>query len=70
MAFVPYTALEGDRWDLIAWRAYNDGTKYGPIIEANSHVPIRPTIAAGTILFIPVIERPTVDAASLPPWKR
>lgn len=70
MVFVEYTALEGDRWDLIAWRAYNDGNAYGPIIQANPHVPIRATIAAGTILFIPVSERSTVDAAGLPPWKR
>lgn len=66
-----YIALDGDRWDLIAWKAYGDATKYPEIVKANPAVPIRPFIEAGTIINVPVIsgaENPT--QSNLPPWKR
>ena len=66
-----YITLDGDRWDIIAWKAYGDATKYQDIIKANPAVPIRPVIPAGTIINVPVIEgaeAPTLN--SLPPWKR
>ena len=71
MAYVKYTAKEGDRWDLIAFRAYGDAEAYGDIIAANPQIPIRPTIAAGTEVWIPVRDAgTTLDAADVPPWKR
>ena len=68
--YVEYTALEGDRWDLIAYRMYGDAYAYEPIIAANPTVPIRPRIAAGTRLLIPLREPELVDEADVPPWKR
>jgi phage tail protein X len=71
MDFVEYVTLEGDRWDLIAYKAYGDITMMGLITAANKSVPLLPTINEGTRLRIPVmvIER-SVDNSKLPPWKR
>lgn len=68
--FIEYTTLEGDRWDLIAFRMYGDAYAYEPIVAANPHVPVRPSIAAGVKLLIPVRAQSVVADASVPPWKR
>lgn len=68
---VQVIAVEGDRWDSIAHRCYGDPLLVEPIIRANPSVPIRPTIAAGTVVFVPVLDdRQISNAATLPPWKR
>lgn len=66
--FVQYITKAGDRWDLIAWDHYGDPHAYEEIVAANPNVPIRPTLAAGLVLRIPVREAP--PPAGLPPWKR
>ena len=68
--FVEYVTREGDRWDLVAYRMYGDAYAYEPIIVANPDVPIRPTIASGLRLLIPLRDLALVDASSVPPWKR
>jgi phage tail protein X len=71
MAYVQYTAQEGDRWDLVAYEAYGDVTKMDAIIKANPSVSITPEIPAGTKLQIPIIEEEeAVAETQLPPWKR
>lgn len=30
-----YTTIDGDRWDLIAWRYYRDVSQTAALIEAN-----------------------------------
>ena len=65
-----YTAKQGDRWDTVAFKAYGDATRINELIEANPKVPIKDEIAAGTVLNIPFIPEPTLDAELLPPWKR
>ena len=69
--YLEHVATEGERWDTLAHRYYGDPFAYERLIDANPHVPIRPFIAAGTLLAIPLIE-PTTAAASedLPPWKQ
>lgn len=66
-----HVAREGDRWDSLAYQYYGDPFGYVRLIEANPHVPIRPYIAAGTRLAIPLIE-PAAAASTeeMPPWKR
>lgn len=61
----------GDRWDLIAFYAYGDATKFNLIIRANTSVPITVIVPAGIRLLIPILP-PTSNAiptAQLPPWK-
>jgi len=68
--YVEHITTEGDRWDLLAWRYYGDPHLYEPIIVANSSVPIRPSIASGIKLRIPVLPDEVVLDRDLPPWKR
>lgn len=69
--FRAYTTKEGDRWDTIALKAYGDATKFDPIIQSNTGVPLNTVFAGGVKLRIPVIETQSeTDPESLPPWKR
>lgn len=70
--FEKYTTRDGDTWFSISAMAYGVGTKFGPIIEANFGVPLRPVLPGGITLRIPVIKNPQqdTDESLLPPWKR
>ena len=37
-----HVTVQGDRWDLLAWRYYRDPLAYEQIIDANPDVPIAP----------------------------
>ena len=43
--FYNYVTKDNDRWDLIAYKFYNDPTKYEIIIQANPEVDIAPILA-------------------------
>lgn len=68
--FLEYVTVDGDRWDLIAYRMYGDPYAFEPIIAANPDVAIRPVLVGGIRLLIPLREPTTIAAADLPPWKR
>lgn len=70
MAVTKYITVSGDRWDTVAWKAYGDATKFGPIIRQNPGVRVDDVLPSGLTLFVPVLDRPSVDNALLPPWKR
>jgi phage tail protein X len=70
MTFTTYTTVEGDRWDTVAFKAYGDATKYSGIVQANPFVPKGVVLPSGVTLYIPLVERPSVDTSKLPPWKR
>lgn len=65
-----HISSNGDRWDLLAWNYYGDPTLFGPIVMANPNIPIEPVLAAGLTVVIPVLQKVSVVAADLPPWKR
>ena len=65
-----HISSNGDRWDLLAWNYYGDPTLFGPIVMANPAIPIEPVLAAGLTVVIPVLQKVSVVAADLPPWKR
>lgn len=72
VTYIPYTTIEGDRWDNLANRAYGDPMLYGIITAANPYVPITDIIPGGTELVIPITAAGTsgVDSSLLPPWKQ
>lgn len=72
MSFVPYTTIEGDRWDNLAYRAYGDAVSYKIITDANPLVPLYDILPGGLDLQIPVIDTPqtSLDKSLLPPWKQ
>ncbi len=78
-----YITKPGDRWDLIAYKAYGttdsitlgDGTQVNAmsyIIRFNPGLPITDTLQEGLLLRIPVIENASIKTTAdlLPPWKR
>ena len=72
MAFVEYVSKQGDRWDIIANKAYGDPTLINGIIEANTTLSITPIIPVGYRIIVPILEigEIQIDSELLPPWKR
>lgn len=68
--FITHISSNGDRWDLLAWNYYGDPTLFGPIVMANPGIPIEPVLSAGLTVIVPVLQKASVVAADLPPWKR
>jgi phage tail protein X len=69
---IQYICTEGDRWDLISWKAYGTIDNTADIIAANPNVLITERLAAGTVLDIPIVDSSNVltDTEKLPPWKQ
>lgn len=65
-----HVTVQGDRWDLLAWRYYRDPLAYEQIIDANPDVPIAPVLPGGLQLTIPVLTTVDTLTEDLPPWKR
>lgn len=70
MSSTRYITKQGDRWDLIAYKAYGDATMIDTLIIANPRIPVDPILPEGITLNIPIIDEPEVDKSLLPPWKR
>jgi len=68
--FYEYITKEGDRWDLIAYQFYSNASLYEPIIKANPHIGITPTLQAGIKLKIPVLNQENTIEFELPPWRK
>jgi phage tail protein X len=82
MTTTEYITKPGDRWELIAYKAYgtilditlsdgSTGNAIGIVIRANPDQSIDDILDEGLLLQIPVIaDSATItDAAILPPWK-
>lgn len=78
-----YITKPGDRWDLIAYKAYGtvdtitllDGTTENAIsalVRSNPDIPATAILEPGLLLQVPIIPDANVktELASLPPWKR
>lgn len=72
MNYLEHITSAGERWDTLAWHYYGDAMLMRPIIEANPHLRILPTLSAGLVVKIPVLEDndPALAEEDLPPWKR
>jgi phage tail protein X len=82
MTTTEYITKPGDRWDLIAYRAYGtlnlvideDGNQVSPmglVIRANRDIAVTDVLQEGILLQIPIIAAATLqtDLSLLPPWK-
>lgn len=71
-----HVTIDGDRWDLLAYRYYGDASKQSVLLAANRRLFLDPVrvppmiLASGIKLVIPVIDADEVDDSDLPPWKR
>ena len=68
--YYSYITKDNDRWDLIAYKFYNDATRYEPIINANPDVDISPILKSGLKLKLPVLDESETIKFELPPWKK
>ena len=63
-----YTTVQGDMWDLIAYKVYGRESFMAQLIQVNdaiSHIAVFPS---GVEITCPTIE--TAKLAVLPPWRR
>lgn len=68
-----YITQAGDRWDMVAFKAYGDPLNFQPIIDANPGFPILPLLPSGIRIVVPIIQTSdavVVNLENLPPWKR
>ena len=67
MASTTYTTIQGDAWDLMAWKLYGDEKHMKTLIEANWSLINTLVFSAGTELVVPdITENP---ASTLPFWR-
>ncbi len=63
-----YTTIQGDMWDLIAKRLYNDEASLNVLLEANQQYADTVVFPAGIVLEVPEYTVPVTSM--LPPWRR
>lgn len=63
-----YRTVQGDMWDLIAYKVYGQEQNFPLIMEANPEHIKTVIFGAGVLLDIP--DTPVETSGSLPPWKR
>lgn len=74
--YFEHVTIDGDRWDLLAYRYYGDAAKQSVLLEANRQLFIDPIrvppmiLSSGIKLIIPLIDDDEIDDGDLPPWKR
>lgn len=63
-----YTTTQGDMWDLIAKRLYDDEAALNVLLEANPAYIDTVVFPAGVVLVVPEYTAPVTSI--LPPWRR
>lgn len=64
-----YYTIQGDMWDGIAKKLYDDESGVNALLEANQQYADIVVFPAGSILDVPDYEKPT-PTSLLPPWRR
>lgn len=62
-----YKTMQGDTWDIIAYKMYGDERLMSKLINANPEVADIVIFSAGTIVYL--VDEPVNTPQSLPPWK-
>ncbi|MDR3361314.1 MAG: tail protein X [Desulfovibrio sp.] len=68
MAVKTYRTIQGDAWDAIAYRLWNDERFASDIIAANPEYADYLIFPAGVILTLPAVDVSAKTASNLPPW--
>ena len=63
-----YTTIQGDMWDLIAYKVYGKETCMDKLIQANTKYMNIAVFPQGIKLNCPELN--TEDRSFLPPWRR
>ena len=64
-----YTTIQGDTWDLIAFKVYGSDKLGVELMKANTAHNLTVIFPSGVVLNCPEIS-PETAQASMPPWKR
>ena len=67
---IAHIVREGERWDTLAYRYYNDIGEINRLLDANPHIAYCEVLPPGETLLVPVISVKTTTEADLPPWMR
>ncbi len=63
-----YTTVQGDMWDVIAKKVYDDEAGMNVLMEANTDYTEVVVFPAGVYLTVPDWDAPATSL--LPPWRR
>lgn len=69
LGYEEYLTEQGDTFDLIAWKLYDEEMLASEIIQANLDYADVLIFDAGVTLLVPVIEETDVQE-SVPPWRQ
>mgnify|MGYP002740472077 FL=1 len=64
-----YSTIQGDMWDLIAYKVYGNERYINLLLEANQEHRNTAVFSAGVVLACPDIPPDTLPEF-LPPWRR
>ena len=64
-----YSTIQGDMWDLIAYKVYGNERYINLLLEANQELRNTAVFSAGVVLTCPDIPPDTLPVF-LPPWRR
>lgn len=67
--YEPYTARQGDSYDLLALQAYGEERMASIIADANPGLIDILVFDGGEEIVIPTVDR-AADPAEVPPWRR
>lgn len=63
-----YETMQGDMWDMIAYKLYGTESGMNVLLEANQQYADTVIFPAGIVLNVPEYTEPVPD--TLPPWRR
>lgn len=63
-----YTTIQGDMWDMIAYKAYGNELGMSQLLDANQKYRDYVIFPAGIVLNIPDYKQS--ELSLLPPWRR
>jgi phage tail protein X len=65
-----YMAVQGDVWDYLSWKLYNDEGFIYILLEANPTLRNTVRFEVPTLINVPDRPQTRAPAANLPPWKQ
>ena len=63
-----YKTIQGDTWDMAAYKSLGDENETSRLIMANSQIADTVIFSAGVILNVP--DTVSKESTNIPPWRR
>ena len=65
-----YKTIDGDTFDIIAWRVYGSSTLAAHIMRANIHLIGRWSFGPNETVLVPPLTVEDAQSSAAPPWRR